>query len=243
MTRLNARQLRSLNGVILALYDEGSEPDRLESIMNLFDVLVPHSSISIDEVFFRSNRVEHRSGRRLESIPDVEQKVALFCGENPLIARARAGHFEPAQRLSNFTSFREFKQTAFYQEVARFLPGWRDQAAVAIRLPESRLGFALNRDRTYADEELLMLELLHPHLERVLHRCTQYLALVDPLTICERKVLHWVAEGKRDSEIGTILGMSVRTVEQHVGSCLRKLGVETRAAATAEVWRARRRSG
>jgi len=63
-----------------------------------------------------------------------------------------------------------------------------------------------------------------------------------PLTPREREVLHWIAEGKRDAEISVILKLSIRTVEQHVHVCLHKLGVETRSAATAEVWRARRRA-
>ena len=58
------------------------------------------------------------------------------------------------------------------------------------------------------------------------------------LTPREREILHWIAEGKRDSEIAKILNLSVRTVEQHVRTCLRKLNVETRTAACAAVWRA-----
>ena len=59
----------------------------------------------------------------------------------------------------------------------------------------------------------------------------------EPLTPREREILHWVAEGKRDAEIASILNLSVRTVEQHVRTCLRKLNVETRTAACAMVWR------
>jgi hypothetical protein len=43
-----------------------------------------------------------------------------------------------------------------------------------------------------------------------------------------------VREGKRDSEIAVILGLSSRTVEKHVGHILEKLGVETRTAAVNE---------
>jgi DNA-binding CsgD family transcriptional regulator len=63
------------------------------------------------------------------------------------------------------------------------------------------------------------------------------------LTPREREILHWVAEGKRDGEIAAILNLSVRTVEQHVRSCLRKLNVETRTAACAVLWRERRSGG
>ena len=63
------------------------------------------------------------------------------------------------------------------------------------------------------------------------------------LTPREREILHWIAEGKRDSEIATILDLSVRTVEQHVRTCLRKLNVETRTAACAVLWRERKSGG
>jgi DNA-binding CsgD family transcriptional regulator len=60
------------------------------------------------------------------------------------------------------------------------------------------------------------------------------------LTSREREILYWVVEGKRDAEIAAILNLSVRTVEQHVRSCLMKLNVETRTAACAAVWRTKR---
>jgi DNA-binding CsgD family transcriptional regulator len=53
------------------------------------------------------------------------------------------------------------------------------------------------------------------------------------LTRRQAEVLYWVAEGKTDGEIGTILGVSVRTVQKHVEHILTKLGVETRTAAAA----------
>ena len=65
----------------------------------------------------------------------------------------------------------------------------------------------------------------------------------EPLTPREREILHWVAEGKRDGEIAAILNLSVRTVEQHVRSCLQKLNVETRTAACAVLWRERKSGG
>lgn len=51
------------------------------------------------------------------------------------------------------------------------------------------------------------------------------------LTRREREVLAWICEGKRNSEIATILGISVRTVDKHVEHVMAKLGVETRTAA------------
>ncbi len=51
------------------------------------------------------------------------------------------------------------------------------------------------------------------------------------LTRREYEILQWVREGKRDPEIGTILGISFRTVNHHLASIYRKLNVETRTAA------------
>jgi DNA-binding CsgD family transcriptional regulator len=51
------------------------------------------------------------------------------------------------------------------------------------------------------------------------------------LTPAENDVLRWMAEGKRNAEIGTILGISPRTVEKHVAQVLTKLAVENRATA------------
>jgi ribose transport system substrate-binding protein len=55
------------------------------------------------------------------------------------------------------------------------------------------------------------------------------------LTPREVEVLHWVRQGKRDSEIALILGISTRTAETHVSRILQKLSVETRTAAA--MWR------
>lgn len=51
----------------------------------------------------------------------------------------------------------------------------------------------------------------------------------------EAEVLHWIAEGKTNLEIGRILSISVRTVEKHVEIVYRKLGVENRMGAILRV--------
>jgi DNA-binding CsgD family transcriptional regulator len=53
------------------------------------------------------------------------------------------------------------------------------------------------------------------------------------LTAREAEVLSWIARGKTNGEIGTILSIRPRTVEKHVERILMKLGVETRTAAAA----------
>lgn len=52
------------------------------------------------------------------------------------------------------------------------------------------------------------------------------------LTPREAEVLLWVAQGKSNGDIATILNLSEKTVKQHLGSSFQKLGVETRTSAT-----------
>jgi len=51
------------------------------------------------------------------------------------------------------------------------------------------------------------------------------------LTPREAEVLLWVAQGKSNSDVATILGMSDKTVKIHLGHIYEKLAVETRTAA------------
>jgi DNA-binding CsgD family transcriptional regulator len=44
-------------------------------------------------------------------------------------------------------------------------------------------------------------------------------------------VLLWVTQGKTNTEIGCILGMSTRTAQKHLEHIYHKLGAETRMAA------------
>lgn len=51
------------------------------------------------------------------------------------------------------------------------------------------------------------------------------------LTVRESEVLHWIACGKTNREIGEILSISPRTVNKHLEQVFQKIGVENRTAA------------
>jgi DNA-binding CsgD family transcriptional regulator len=51
------------------------------------------------------------------------------------------------------------------------------------------------------------------------------------LTRREAEIARWLAAGKTNSEISSILVANVRTVEKHMESILTKLGVENRTTA------------
>jgi DNA-binding NarL/FixJ family response regulator len=54
------------------------------------------------------------------------------------------------------------------------------------------------------------------------------------LTPREAEVLLWIAQGKSNADIGTILGCAENTVKVHIGRIFEKLGSENRNAATVQ---------
>jgi DNA-binding CsgD family transcriptional regulator len=52
----------------------------------------------------------------------------------------------------------------------------------------------------------------------------------------ETQVLGWLSQGKTNKEIGTILGLSPRTVQKHLEHIYEKIGVESRTAAAARAY-------
>ena len=48
------------------------------------------------------------------------------------------------------------------------------------------------------------------------------------LTQRQQQCLLWVRHGKSSTDIGTILGISAQTVDEHIAAACRKLGVRTR---------------
>ena len=56
---------------------------------------------------------------------------------------------------------------------------------------------------------------------------------MNELSGIQRAILGWIAEGKSNLDIGTIMGLNVRAVRYHVSEVLRKLRVATRAQAAA----------
>jgi len=138
------------------------------------------------------------------------------------------------QRISDCLPLARFRESALYNDYYRRI---RIDHAVALPIfvrDGLLVSFVLNRSRRdFSDRERALLDLLRPHLARLYRRT----ATLNRLTPREAEVLHWLAQGKSDAQIGAILGTSRRTVQKHLQNLYAKLGVENRTAA---VMRARR---
>lgn len=94
---------------------------------------------------------------------------------------------------------------------------------LVVKREDTRLSIRLIPD---SPEDLLVLE---EEKTKADYAALQQLGL----TPREAEVLHWVAEGKTNKEVGAILRAKPRTVGKHLEAVFAKLGVETRTAAAA----------
>jgi pSer/pThr/pTyr-binding forkhead associated (FHA) protein len=129
---------------------------------------------------------------------------------------------------------------AFYGEGGQALPrelrDWLGNR-ISERMPhETRVGderLRVTLCQMQGEERLLVLSRLSPAFTP---ETVQKLGL----SKSEAMVVPWLIRGRRNEEIGLILGISSRTAEKHIAGILVKLGVETRTAA---VWNIIERSG
>lgn len=131
------------------------------------------------------------------------------------------------------------KQRAFHARVREL--GVADGFAVPIHLPAGDVGLCVSvSTHPIADRE----ERLALHLASLyaFQRCLELgsdaieaSTMKNPLSPREIECLRWVLEGKSDTDIGKILGISPTTVHFHVERVKGKLGVRTRTQAAATV--------
>lgn len=167
--------------------------------------------------------------------------------EHPMFPLILAGETRP-MRLSDFVTNRQLARTSMYNDLWKPVDV-RYQVVMPLAAPDvSAALIVLRGDRDFSDEEIGVAQLFarQVNLAWETSRILEAVQLQTPaatadhdafarwrLSPREGEVLTWVAEGKRNSEIAIILGMSPRTVEVHLTSIYRKLGVENRASAVA----------
>lgn len=132
------------------------------------------------------------------------------------------------QRISDCLPCARFRRSALFNDYYRRI-GIDHAIAVPVLVRKGLLvSFVLNRSRRdFSERERALLDLLRPQLSRLYRRSSA----LERLTARESEVLSWVARGKSDRQIATILGISARTVQKHLENAYPKLGVESRTAA------------
>jgi DNA-binding CsgD family transcriptional regulator len=170
------------------------------------------------------------------------RKLLELLADHPFTLHAvKTGDWGPL-RLSDFVSKRELLASRLHREVYRHVGIGRLLACATFR--GQRVGtLNLSRplaDRDFSERDRLVLKLLQPHFLQALRAAELNQARLDAatqplsslgLTPREVQIAGWIARGRSNPEIASILGMRPRTVEKHVEKILAKLGVENRTAA------------
>ena len=238
-SRLAQVQLKAFSDCLHGIYGTPTGDDPVPGILANVQDLVRINSVAVDEFKSENGKLvahQHITSRGFEGHPEVAVIPRLVAKDHPMIRHAmRTGKQEPL-RMSDFVSQRQLKALSIYDFNSR-IHEWRDQVSLAAKVAGGTLSITLNRDRQFTDEEFFMLDLLLPHLKRVINRCALFKRLPgnEQLTPREREVLFWMTRGKRDEEIATIVGCGLRTVSQHVRKILAKLGAENRTSAVTMV--------
>jgi len=84
---------------------------------------------------------------------------------------------------------------------------------------------------TRGNAQLVIRFIQHPHTHTFLLLLEERSSEMPELSARELEVLEWIGEGKTNSEIAIILGISLHTVKRHAERIFAKLGVESRHAA------------
>jgi DNA-binding CsgD family transcriptional regulator len=196
--------------------------------------------------------IELGTGQHVASLNfEVDEAFLATLAENllhdhPGIQHVANGGPMRSWRLTDLISLRELRETGLYAEQFK-AAGVKYQLAVMVESPGHVLGVAINRGTDFSEIEEQMVRALASHLNHAHANACLYTSLLQKaektpqfsatallkvgITAREAETLQWMIEGKRNLEIAIILGISVRTVEKHVGSILAKLHCETRTAA------------
>ena len=183
----------------------------------------------------------------LKSQSPVLNAIQTKLTEHPLTRTFLADRQPIVLLRSQVVPNQTWRHSTIYNEVDRPL-GIEDMATVyQITASNQVLVLSCGRSRQFSDRDLAPIRSFH----RVLNgldpfrsgaqkpHCSQpdsrhwgkVQGSLAALTTREREILHWVRAGKRDAEIGIILGISPRTVHHHLQKIYFKLDVETRTAA------------
>jgi DNA-binding CsgD family transcriptional regulator len=201
-----------------------SERDR-----TLLNVLSPHlwqAYVSAETV----SRLEARIGRVQEAAGSGDQELVVVAdGPSTFTATARGRRW-----LSTYFGGSTRQCDRLPEAVRRWMVRETGRLALDDDMPAARQPLVAHRDghqleirlAGQTEETILLLR------ERSTGVRAEELAALG-LSRRETDVLAWVAQGKTNPEIGSILGMSGRTVGKHLERIYQKLGVETRTAAAA----------
>jgi DNA-binding CsgD family transcriptional regulator len=145
----------------------------------------------------------------------------------------RSGDLRTVTTISDFYSARQWHSTAHYVENVG-PAGLEHKLQVCLPAGPGRsvqLAFWRDRGSDFSERDRALLALLRPHLYQAYLDAERRRTGAPRLTPRQWELLHLVAEGYTNSQIGARLGVSEGTVRKHLENIYGRLQVSTRTAA------------
>jgi DNA-binding CsgD family transcriptional regulator len=150
----------------------------------------------------------------------------------------RSGDIMRVTRNSDLLPDRKYRGTGMYadydrvigveHEIVLCLDGGSPQRTV-------RLLFTRGPGSDFSDRDLAVLALLRPHLQAAFTAAERRRRGQSPLTARQREILRYVAAGYTNGQISRRIEVSEATVRKHLENIFARLGVNSRAAAVAQL--------
>jgi DNA-binding CsgD family transcriptional regulator len=205
--------------------------------------LVEDVELTMDRIPLVDGKLESRHTQEGFVTQEQQSLLVKLIPQNPMLPAVSHGA-RGLMTITDFVTQREFERTGLYNEVWRPY-NIRFEWAIPLELRGNVVMVTVNRGSRLLPSEVQTLRLLSPHLAQAhlkaqnLARLQGFASEVPPpallrhlgLTTQESYIMHWLIQGKRNSEIASILSSKTRTVQKHVQNIFNKLGVETRTAA------------
>ena len=246
MEKLDSGSARQLSQLLLGVYEPLSIDAYRHRMLECIGRVIENELVCHNEINAPGGSSLTVLRPAIENFEPMRQVFFRHAHEHPSLNHLIATGDTRAVKTSDFVTQAEFRSRGIYREFYRKLRV-RYQLTFGFKTETGALGFvAVSRwHRDFTEQERSVLTLFRPHFIQAYHRAaTRQLSKGNGtahanghpaadlnLSAREREVLHWLADGKTNGEIATILGVSLATVKTHVGRVLDKLQVETRTGA------------
>jgi DNA-binding CsgD family transcriptional regulator len=230
--------------------------DTLFVVLDHLAHLVPFDAVGLQLRQVATLKLEYCAGL-LAGVPGVETAEELTeadPGQEVLRQWYWRGPWslpERRNRLMTFSVSQVYSQRQWQVHPVHleYFTEFSDQLATVYHTGSGRwvrlLGF--RRSGRFSERELLMLELLRPHLAPFMLATVRSAVVGDgrtdasPLTPRQIEVMRMVQSGLSNKQIGKALDLSTGTVRKHMENAHRRLGVQNRTAAVGATfgWAAR----
>jgi DNA-binding CsgD family transcriptional regulator len=149
----------------------------------------------------------------------------------------RSGDLRSVTKISDFYSARQWHGTGMYRDAFR----GEIEHEMMLCLPAGpgrtvRLIFSRGAGADFSERDRGLLALLRPHLHEAYRAAERRRRGTPELTRRQRELLHLVADGYTNAQIGRRLGLAEGTVRKHLENIFARLQVSSRTAAVIQAF-------